>query len=74
MQYLIMLCDGLSIAIIITTYFDKNGAYQFQLRNISWNHLCKLYDMQRMKPTQKIILISITKNYAVSVTVFDNAM
>ena len=33
------------------TYFDKNDVYQFQSRNVLMNHLSKLYDMQRMKPT-----------------------
>ena len=53
------------------TYFDKNDVYQFQSRNILLNHLSKLYDMQRMKPTQKTIAISDASNDTVSVTVFD---
>ena len=53
------------------TYFDKNDVYQFQSRNVLMNHLSKLYDMQRMKPTQKTITISDVSNDTVSVTVFD---
>ena len=53
------------------TYFDKNDVYQFQSCNVLLNHLSKLYDMQRMKPTQKPIVISNVSNDTVSVTVFD---
>ena len=53
------------------TYFDKCDCYQFQSRNVLLNHLRKLYDIQCMKPTQKIIAISDVLNDAVSVTVFD---
>ena len=53
------------------TYFNKNDVYQFQSRNVLLNHLSKLYDIQCMKPTQKIIAISDISNDNLSVPVFD---
>ena len=53
------------------TLFVKNDVYQFQSRNVLLNHLRKSYDMQHMKPTQKVIVLSDVSNNTVFVKVFD---
>ena len=53
------------------TYFDKNDVYQFRSRHVLLNHLSKLYDMQCIKLTQKIIAMSNISNDTMSVTLFE---